>query len=1097
MKSRFRDCLVQWIVSAAIRPLFAGIRSLVPVVVAAMLTSCGGGGNTETALPVEAMPDTGAALPNDAHPYLKEAYDLLSDDSAGSASFDSDKLAAESAYEGMQSEAELHRDTAGRVLTAVVKGIPAGFDYPSQEFQSDHTTQHLGILSEVVDLMQIHLFETKYKIEYSYPGDENVAFSYDLETCTSGSGTAHVAASRISSQATVDDIQSQIIGELAIFMDFNDCGYEGKTIDGLVRVHSEIDGENQIPAVFAFDNSSVQVRDQYFNVSGVISETDHCIGHMATEATLLVQHTASGAQTLYQDFHWFVDDTENALCGVVKNYPWNAVTGVLKLSDIGAVSVDTSTALLLSSNPIAAFNSYFSEPSFNEVEIGDGGEIRITGASQSSLTYAVMAPRVSANGLGEELPFVVSVLDTVESDQPTEFSTSSSAFNSGILHNLADSDNDGLHDSWEIYHSLNPHDPRDATVAKTNTDITPADAYSIGSDLGGKDFYVPYTDIGISLDIETTFSADSNSMELAAVVSGQMSSSTYEPLVKQVDLVLEGNAEWDYAMAPLPCNKSQNFKTISCEYEISYNNDGVYGFEIPPIPILVDEDAQIAVTATLDAAARDKNKSDNTANDEAAFFVVPPVDYQIDVVGHTAGNTVDISNLTAKILQTNDVRLSDVEIEVKPSDGMKVIDAELLSTGAQALVSRCSIGLFVTCSMGDVQPGDELSLTVDYVLIEDEDQQIEWSVKTDTPEINHEDNRARTLISAVSSVSGIQSMIDAAEADATLTLPAGRYAGTLDFKGKSVNIIGAEGDSRTVLESHDVDNPILINGGGYITVSNMVFKTTGAPIVEDFFHNLTIENSLIVPLENRPHTLKTLIDSDSYRLLNNTIRGFGLGAGNKCYSLVHQHEEQTYTGMEIYLERNLILNNNCDQLILSNSHIYTVVHHTLNNNTFINAPTLLRVSDVSNRFDPIKIVNNIMMDIDELIDIPGNAYQTGFGGARTPRFYSSRNLLWRSEREALVTGELLSREGVSFGKTDFNMDPLFRDADNEDYRLAFNSPVIDRGVQPTEYIWVAESSADLLIQPSETIKIQPIDGDFDGQSLFDLGAFEYDPEVGL
>lgn len=71
--------------------------------------------------------------------------------------------------------------------------------------------------------------------------------------------------------------------------------------------------------------------------------------------------------------------------------------------------------------------------------------------------------------------------------------------------------------------------------------------------------------------------------------------------------------------------------------------------------------------------------------------------------------------------------------------------------------------------------------------------------------------------------------------------------------------------------------------------------------------------------------------------------------------------------------------------------------------------------------------------------------------------------------------------GIVSSPLDLHVDPRFKDAAHGDFRLAFSSPLIDRGFTPMS------PSDDLDGNP------RPIDGNGDGVPVTDIGAYEYQP----
>jgi hypothetical protein len=85
---------------------------------------------------------------------------------------------------------------------------------------------------------------------------------------------------------------------------------------------------------------------------------------------------------------------------------------------------------------------------------------------------------------------------------------------------------------------------------------------------------------------------------------------------------------------------------------------------------------------------------------------------------------------------------------------------------------------------------------------------------------------------------------------------------------------------------------------------------------------------------------------------------------------------------------------------------------------------------------------------------------------------------WTSDMRYSCTTPDLGVQGC------FAADPMFVDVSSRNYRLRYGSPCIDRGTNNTESV-----PLDL------DHYARPLDGDFNGQSRYDVGAYEYNPSV--
>ncbi len=1057
------------------RSLKKPIKFVACLLAIGVLTSCGSGSSQspEEAAAAQALIDSGDVIPQ-----LQEASRRLNMAWGEYGAFYDEAEAASDAYTGILEAADIEADTIGGALTAGMLGIPYATIYPRayNEYRFG-LGSHLGIITDLIELPYIHMAlsrrEQSHIRESSCPAGGNIKLYAVKNKPAPGS-----------SQSDPSDWQ-----KAALVVELDKCAIEAGTLDGLIKITMDKTPGNEPSTTYAMEGLEAWFSDARVLATGVISKTDNCQNSPTMRADLVLSVHGSDEQTMYDDFEWKTHDESGALCTNQDNYPWNQFSGSIYLSDVGMFKVSTHGVF-----PFKRDNSFFSTD-LDRDNIGDEGVfqeyegvVAVDGAADGRIELKYIMSAVTDGGYFAEKPHIEASITPSGTEETLTYGASSRAMKEGIWHDLGDTDFDGLPNSWEVFHGMDPDDPHDAKEEHRYFELTLLEVYE--NDLNPLDYtsHAPSTDVGIDVAIEEEVDVDNGSMSLTALVSGYSLEKRYQPLLKQFNATVSGMADWDYDLMPKLCSVTNEPKTVRCQY--SYDSANASGSQFSPIrlPILTDQDGEVEVAVALDELALDRDVSNNIDSDTATYYITPPVDFGLNVATHAVGNVDDIKTITATITQSRLAGKSGLEATAVTSSGISIVEAELTSSGSQALISRCIIGATIVCNIDDVLPEEELQFEISYRLNDQSDQSIEWAISSEIEDIDQQNNTETTYVSAVESTAALQLLIDSAEEGAIVELPPGRFVGTLNLFRKQITLRGASGDEPTILESYADDEPIFKSGPKYFLIQNFTLRTSGGLIVENFDENLTISDSVIEPTQDGSHNVSALFSSGSYRIMRSTIRGFGVGDGNTCGSLFNQSYVWTGYGVSVYLEQNLIVDNNCDQLILSDSEGY--VAYYLNNNTLINNPNLLRM--VSTASDSaLSFVNNIIVGTDVLLDIPNSAYLGQFSSYIG--LFSSRNLIWQSERSSLLTSQLLNRSGIELDKLDFNMDPKFVDPDDGDYRLQFGSPIIDRGTDPAEYIWTYSDVMYENYAPSDEDKIKALDGLSDGYIVFDLGAFEYDP----
>ena len=125
------------------------------------------------------------------------------------------------------------------------------------------------------------------------------------------------------------------------------------------------------------------------------------------------------------------------------------------------------------------------------------------------------------------------------------------------------------------------------------------------------------------------------------------------------------------------------------------------------------------------------------------------------------------------------------------------------------------------------------------------------------------------------------------------------------------------------------------------------------------------------------------------------------------------------------------------------------------------------------------------------ITVTDNYAQTSCGGIKcssTSNLEMYNSILWNDTQPEIIGNNVSVMysdiQGGWIGTGNIDIDPMFADTLNEDYRLTENSPCIDTGISDTTGLnippWDMEGNKRMW------------DGNGDGIAVIDMGAYEYD-----
>jgi parallel beta-helix repeat protein len=374
-------------------------------------------------------------------------------------------------------------------------------------------------------------------------------------------------------------------------------------------------------------------------------------------------------------------------------------------------------------------------------------------------------------------------------------------------------------------------------------------------------------------------------------------------------------------------------------------------------------------------------------------------------------------------------------------------------------------------------------------------------------------NNNSTEITTVGvSASVIQSQIDAAVNGDTISVAPGTYIGTIDFLGKAINVVSEQGPLVTIIDGAESSSPVVNfvngegpgsvfngftvqNGGnGGINVSNASPMITNNIIqnnlkpgsgvgIEIAFSSATVSGNIIRGNDRGPGSGGggggiSVRGAASAQILNNLIVDNLWGGGidlfaagtplvqNNLISGNHGFGLGIANAMEGEIVQNLIVQN-----------IGPGINNISVNGTFTGNTIALNSGPGINTFGfPIgnQFYNNIIVGA---VGIPAIDC-SNFGADIDPNLFRFNNV--HSSGVSPYAGICTDQTGTN---GNISVAPDFVDPANEDFRLNPTSLAIDAGDNMAPSLPVVDYLGSSRI----------VDGDQNGSSIVDMGAYEYIP----
>jgi len=538
------------------------------------------------------------------------------------------------------------------------------------------------------------------------------------------------------------------------------------------------------------------------------------------------------------------------------------------------------------------------------------GTLILTGENQSRVAVEFASAALPA-GFEGDIPnknFTrIEVRDANGEEHPI-LTFSNSDLNTGTLLELTDSDNDGLPDSWEKLHRLDPADATDAIGDADGDGISNREEFQILGDPHST------TSEGIGGRIRIAMAPGSVGksvfMQQSVDVLIEGSNSTYLPNSMQLRLVVPDEISWVEHGQYGQCHDGKEVGEIICtpSKNAAREHDGKM-LTVVTLLLKGSLPGDYRVTAELSGTPDYFLLAEPEAAMELAY-VSPPPELEL--------------NATADILLSDDGLLEPISVVVSHSIPAFANDLELVGTYPEGLyvnearaqygdaTIHCETVPDIRCHFDQLLPDQEIELLLDVTGKRVHSTAIAWSVSASNADPDWTPSTSISRIFKVQSTDVLQAMIDAMpRASAAgihssvswLTMPPGYYYGNIDIGNRTVRLFGSDKPQGTTLIGNNPDLAIFRNMAAGSSIEDFRFVVQGVAAQyesRDYLQRETkVANSSFRPRltldeAEQSMSLTSLVSlpvSDEFKsgtvvIENNEFVGFGQRHSRHCETLI-------------------------------------------------------------------------------------------------------------------------------------------------------------------------------------------------------------------
>ncbi len=661
---------------------------------------------------------------------------------------------------------------------------------------------------------------------------------------------------------------------------------------------------------------------------------------------------------------------------------------------------------------------------------------------------------------------------------------------------LADSDSDFIHDSWELENGLDPNDASDAGMDRDFDGFTNLEEYLAGTDLDDAGDAPPSADLSIS---KTGSGVPLVSSNYSYVVHTTNLGPNAATNVQVTDNLPTGTAFVQAFGSGWNCSNSS--ATVLCSRNSLPLNAS------PSITITVTLPANpgtIFNTAEISSVTLDPNPGNNSATIQTN--VLPPnADLSVSILSNPTGIVTGDSFIYVIRVDNNgpstatDVALTDV------------LPANISFDSAVPTQGSCNGTTTISCDFGNIDPSSFAAVNLFVTGAAEGIADNTVNVTSSSLDLDIGNNTASTTTAVGTSTSVIQNAINAAVNGDTITVPPGVYIGHIDFIGKEITIISDQGPMVTIIDGAQTNQAVvsLVNGEGPATLfSGFTVQNGGNGGIRVSNSSPAIINNIVENNLKPGSGVGIELNFSSATVSGNIIRGNnrgpgsgggggGISVGGASNALIlnnHVIDNLWGGGIELFaagipvLNGNLISGNIGDGLASFGPMEGDIIQNVIVGNTGVGIREFgdgnglfLNNTVAGNQGSAIyalgfpagtELINNIIVSDDTAIECDPIG-----GSVIDPTLFRFNNVY--SATTTPYT-DCIDQTGIN---GNISTAPAFIDPSIEDFRLGPTSPLIDMGDNTIPDL----PSTDFLGNS------RIIDGDQNGSIIVDMGAYEYIP----
>lgn len=825
-------------------------------------------------------------------------------------------------------------------------------------------------------------------------------------------------------------------GNGTFFRTWTNCKSDGIEVTGNAKIlvsHSIIGGVTAEDVTLTFNSLRITEENNFdTEYSGSIQSVDvpSCSAWSTTTINIVGNDRLTGDMIKAENYQVISSDR----CGATQQLQ---LSGRIYDSTSGFFDLTTSDPFRQSSDNVF----FFDQP----------GKVVLTGANNSTTTLAVKQALVFQQST-INVPDNWVEFDVDPSGNGTAILHSQmtiSAFESSAAEDIADTDHDGLPNSWESYYGLNPLNSSDANADTDNDGFTNRIEYDHHSD--------PKNILALPVASDLQFSFDTPPAAIRAgnpftvKMWANNPATVYGAQASAIQLTKSSNATWYDISGCTSLSADQ----IQC----SLGDISQESLRALTVELTADAQGPVSLTGSVTTRTFDPNTINNAASEtlnigqresnlSLSFSNTTPKAYGYAIIGapHHFKIMVSRSGL-------DEARNAIVTINLPPQ--VQALTAAYGVGDALTTPNNCSLGAIVRCNLGTIaKTGATYSATIDVEIvgITQGIYAATATIASDSIEQTPSDNALSFDIFSGLPLTTIQSAINVATATSTVAIPDGHYIGSLDFGGKNVHLRGQNGAATTRLWNTD-----LIAAADGSVVSDLTLMGTGR-----------------IALSNGAITLRKNI----FNGVDRVLVGYQVDATIDSNLVTNAHGETDInctliatTDSSLRIVNNIFANNtatnsfnfkNCTPVYASNETMSRTI--TIANNTFYRNDRAIAAQKLNNSSTSFQIFNNTFVENQTAIEVTD-----GNGGSFTPSIFNNLTFINTTNYLNINSGSLLNN---------FDLAPLFVDPTHGNFHLNAGSPAVDAGSD------VGAPSIDF-----DGIA-RPRDGNADGAAHTDVGAFE-------